>query len=142
MMPPHVRAVMAEPMRPLLGNLILRERARCAEMLRVGVAYHRSRLASVEGLIDAAALTGNTVEASKLGIQRIAIAETIKSMEVAVRAVGVPPGTCQKCGGAKVVPGGVVLAGGQPTMLPCPACASTPAAPPAAAPANGEPGRG
>ncbi len=98
MMPPHVRALMAEPMRPLLAALIQRERARCVDTLKIGVMYHRHRLAGVEGQITASISVGAHAKAAELGTHRVAAQECVIAMETATKAVAMPPGSCSSCG--------------------------------------------
>jgi hypothetical protein len=133
-MPPHVRAVMAEPLRPLLGSLISRERARCVTVLQMAANYHKRRMEEIESTIAGQIAAGGPVDG--LGVQRIAAQECVRACLSAARAINVPPGGCEICMGARNIPGSVVLAGGQRVLVPCPAC-SVSATNGAAAPPGG-----
>lgn len=140
MMPPHIRALIAEPMRPLLGSIIQRERARCVELLKAGVAFHKRRLHELEqAILGTIASNGN---ANGLAAQRAIIEEAISTMRGAARAVSAPPGSCRTCMGEKMIPSEIRLAGGQTPLVPCPECVKSDAAlATASGLVAGEPGR-
>jgi len=143
MMPPHVRAIMAEPLRPLLGALIQRERARCVDLLKAGVAFHKQRLRELEGAILGTIASNGNPEG--LARQRPIIEAAITTMRSAARAIAAPPGSCKTCFGEKKVPSNLRLEGGQTPMVPCPDCVRSDAALATASAAlagGSEPGRG
>jgi hypothetical protein len=145
MMPLHVRAVMAEPLRPMFGALIQRERARCVDILRIIAGHLEAEVGQIENTITAAIGAGAPV--AELAVQRAAKIAQALAVANCAKTIAVPPGSCNRCGGTKMVPSSIRLPGGQTPMLPCPACAGSPAsaassATASAAPAPSDPGIG
>jgi len=123
-LPANVRIALGEPLRGFVEAIIQHERARCVAVLHVGGRYHRSKVAEAESAIAAGIAQGGSV--AELAVARTSQIACVQALETAARAVGASPGSCAKCGGARVVPAAIVLAGGQKPLVPCQACAVTP----------------
>lgn len=145
-MPLHVRAVLAAPLRPLLASLIARERARCVDVLNIGVKWHQMEVRRIEGAITAAIAAGQP--ADELALQRTSAIAQVLAVANCAKAVSIAPGSCSRCGGTQKIPSSIVLSGGQVPMLPCPACTTNSASALASAssattaPASNDPGTG
>jgi hypothetical protein len=123
-LPANLRIALGPALRGFVEAIIQHERARCVAVLKVGGRYHRSKVAEAESAIAAGIAQGASV--AELAVARASQIACIQAMETAARAVGASPGACTKCGGWRLVPAAIVLAGGQKPLVPCQACAVTP----------------
>jgi hypothetical protein len=121
-LPPTMRLALGENLKALIKNVTDRERKRCARILHHGVRYQEHLVQQVEAQATAAIAAGQVAQAEQLSARREPFIQSAKALAAAVKIIMQEPGSCRTCGGSKMAPTNIVLAGGQRPMVPCPAC--------------------